>query len=803
MADAPSAAAVPVPTPTSTPLTPSAAAAKKEEEDDEIVEDVEIVVGRTRVYDKKKMKTNNKKKNAEEEKKGGGAGRQRRQQDGEGEGEDGDLVPGCGGVYYYHRQQQGHVGTLMYKGPVQGHVGTYYGVVWDDFSRGKHDGSVVVDVEDDEDQEEDEDEDSTTDGDTAAAKKTNNKNKTRRKKQKELRRYFDAGHPTAGSLVRPDVVGFGRLLTRSVVLERYRNVCGGVSIGGGGGDDDVDAGTGTVDYCYDDYDEQEQNQQQHTVTTASGKSKPIEFVGVDKILRQQRWSKLEHVSLRCMGLAGVYGGELENEEFEALRHLQHVDVACNLFSDWSVLPRLLRAFPNLRRLSLAKNRMVDDTAAANFGAGAGATVETFPNLTYLNLRDCHVRSFATVAAIARLAPNLRELCVAYSHLDDVVVAEVSTETTMRHQREEGDGDDGDGDREPILNNLRVLDVSKSTGLQTPGQLEAFARHCPNLRSLSLNDVPLTEWPAAAACWPHLAELQLDGDTRFENWDSLRPLLKLPLESLRFSASCPCAVKYGPSAAVRLQFIAALPTLKQYQSSTITDRAEIERQYVLREAAAAAAAAAAASAASAAAGRENGDATSDQPSKRPLGLLRPEDERYRELMNEYAELVERRRANGVGAGGDENSSGTMMLFSTVTVQITSLCPSSCTAPPLARKLPLRLTVGRLKAMCARHFDLDTDLQHLQWRRRDASSGGGGGRTTLPVDFPRDDDDATLQDCGLADGAEIFVKELDVGATTLRRRQHETGRRDLLERVQQQERERFDMEKRMAAVDRAGC
>ncbi len=49
--------------------------------------------------------------------------------------------------------------------------------------------------------------------------------------------------------------------------------------------------------------------------------------------------------------------------------------------------------------------------------------------------------------------------------------------------------------------------------------------------------------------------------------------------------------------------------------------------------------------------------------------------------------------------------------TVNVMITSLASESCEKEPLQKRLPTSLTIGRLKALCARAFGLDFDLQIL--------------------------------------------------------------------------------------------
>lgn len=47
-------------------------------------------------------------------------------------------------------------------------------------------------------------------------------------------------------------------------------------------------------------------------------------------------------------------------------------------------------------------------------------------------------------------------------------------------------------------------------------------------------------------------------------------------------------------------------------------------------------------------------------------------------------------------------------------IRSMAAGSCDAQPLQKRLPRSLQVGRIKAMCARAFGVDVDLQILHFR-----------------------------------------------------------------------------------------
>ena len=122
-----------------------------------------------------------------------------------------------------------------------------------------------------------------------------------------------------------------------------------------------------------------------------------------------------------------------------------------------------------------------------------------------------------------------------------------------------------------------------------------------------------------------------------------------------------------------------------------------------------------------------------------------------------------------------------------VTIRSMAAASCTKEPLIRRMPTQLTVGKLKALCARQFGLDMDLQTLHFRRSAAAA------------FPEamDCDDHTLHYYGVPDGAEILMNEIDLEAAA--REQH-LAARQLEERADQQERELHDCHERQKRANK---
>jgi hypothetical protein len=112
-----------------------------------------------------------------------------------------------------------------------------------------------------------------------------------------------------------------------------------------------------------------------------------------------------------------------------------------------------------------------------------------------------------------------------------------------------------------------------------------------------------------------------------------------------------------------------------------------------------------------------------------------------------------------------------------VTIRSMAASSCTIDPLIRRLPSGLQVGRLKALCARHFGLDIDLQTLHFRM---------STDAFPVAM--DDDENTLAYYGVSDGAEILMNEQDV------QQKEKEAQQELVDRMEQQELELNNFQER---------
>ena len=505
------------------------------------------------------------------------------------------------------RDSSGFVGTVVYVGPVASAKSTteiYAGIIWDDTTRGMHDGSVIC--------------------------RTTNR----------LIRHFKCDSPTQGSFLRLSKLDVGVALTPELMRSRYVK---------------PDAELVAPD-----------NILPHVARTSGGRDKPIEFLGELKIRRRQQLESVEEISLRMLGIARSCCAEQE-AGMEEFGHLKSIDLAGNLLSNWGDVFAILKPFNNLERLSLACNR-INDLFSSSFDC------PSMTSLTYLNLNSTNIASFKTVHLIGKAMPNLLELCLAHSDLSDMERYNLA----VRGE-----------DEIPAFQNLILLDLSdcKLTSWET--QVSHLC-NLPALESLILNDNMIEQIliPDAESKFPKLASLQL-ASTSILSWSAIDSLNGIPsLRSLRLR-STPLTALLGVGE-VRQTVIARLPTLEFFNASPIPERerTEAERRYVSGVA------------------REF-LLTSDNLKDTDEGQIHVYHPRFRSLLEKHKETM----MSSISSGP---SSQANIGNDVIGVTIRSMAASSCDMEPLRKRIPTSLKVGRIKAMCARAFGLDIDLQILHFR-----------------------------------------------------------------------------------------
>jgi hypothetical protein len=399
----------------------------------------------------------------------------------------------------------------------------------------------------------------------------------------------------------------------------------------------------------------------------------------------------------------------------------------NLFSDWVEVEGVLQQFSNLENVSLSGNRIVGLPPKKSVWM-----TNTFSNIKILNLNNCGVRSFATVKILAQALPNLQELCVAHNKLTDMgeLLYEHAEHDLRRHYTIP---------RKIYLKNLKLLDLSACNLTSWNDQILPL-RVLP-LEHLILNKNPIKTVSIsvsdsdATVCFAKLSSIHI-AECEIQCWSSVDQLRFLSsLRSLRFQHN-PVTSNYG-TAEARSIIISRLPQITHLNASVITakERIQAEKSYIKAVA------------------REIllteslrdckhfislGEQKQTDSGNRALNFhaLHP---RFRELLTIYGEST--------ATVQPLNRIGGKMVDETVNLTIRSMAASSCTMEPLKKRLPVTLTVVRLKFMCFKAFNLEISRQYLYLKIVDN-----------PVPIPLDDDERALSFYGVHDGSEIFMNEV---------------------------------------------
>jgi hypothetical protein len=512
----------------------------------------------------------------------------------------------------------------------------------------------------------------------------------------------------------------------------------------------------------------------HVARTAGGRDKPIEFWGEVKIRRRQQLEVVEEISLRVLGIARPCSAEQE-VEMEEFSHLKSIDLAGNLLSSWDDVLVICRPFKNLESLSLASNR-INDLSSDSFD---GFSLTSMINL---NLNGTNISSFKTVHLIGKAMPNLLELCMAHCDLADMEHYSLDTCTT------------GNDDGIPAFQNLILIDLSDCNLTSWEKQVSHLCT-LPALESLILNDNMIdhiTIPKSAATMFPKLASIQLAG-TSISSWSTIDNFNGVPtLRSLRLR-NTPLTSSMGVGE-VRSTVIARLPHLEFFNASPITERerTEAERRYVssvARELLMTSSGGLLSSSGKTLIDQNLGDAEANAKEAQ----IHTHHPHFKSLLEKHKDSM--MSSSSISGPTSQANIGDDVIGLT----IRSMAASSCDMEPLRKRIPTSLKVGRIKAMCARAFGLDMDLQILHFRIEVSLSlffdlkmfnscqlfqnlccYSSAKNDPFPTEL--DDADYTLAYYGVPDGAEILVNEIDLEA---RERERARESEDHIRRVNEQE------------------
>ena len=429
----------------------------------------------------------------------------------------------------------------------------------------------------------------------------------------------------------------------------------------------------------------------HVARTAGGRDKPIQFLGELKIRNRQQLEDVEEISLRMLGIARPCSAEQESEMKESFSHLKSIDLAGNLLSDWDDVLAILRQFNNLQSVSLASNR-INDLRPSSLIEGFSMT-----GMINLNLNSTNISSFKTIQLIGEAMPNLEDLCVAHCDLSDIECYSFGTAT----------GEDEDN-KVASFRSLLLLDLSDCN--LTSWEKQVLPLHSlPKLESLILNDNQIDTITIpddnGTPIFSGLASLQLAGTT-ISGWSAIDSLNGLPaLKSLRVR-NAPLTSSLGVGE-VRSTVIARLPNLEFFNASPISERerVEAERRYVSNVARELLMISSGALLSIPDDQKHNEDDNEENAKQRQIHARHP---RFQSLLEKHKETMlsscSSNGSSGQGNIGDD----------VIGLTIRSMASASCDMEPLRKRIPRSLKVGRIKAICARAFGLDIDLQILHFR-----------------------------------------------------------------------------------------
>ncbi|ETP22994.1 hypothetical protein F441_03801 [Phytophthora nicotianae CJ01A1] len=268
----------------------------------------------------------------------------------------------------------GSLGTIRYIGPVataKDASALYYGIEWDDWGRGKNDGSVEL-----------------PSGERVV-----------HFSGPPCRKLSGHGSPVSYKCSFAKATVFDKTAERSSLLQRLQERYSNEEMYS---KSEVEAPSDVV--------------VAGEVGTTLGSEKPIEFVGAKKLSTQQTLQTIEKISLSGCQIVELGGQGLG----QLAPHLTELDLSRNLFSKWSDVLAIIRELPLLETLILSGNRFTVDEENDNNGE------ENFENLKVLVLNQTLLSWRNTGTIITRHFPKLEQLHLVDNEYEDDQLTEFKT-----------------------------------------------------------------------------------------------------------------------------------------------------------------------------------------------------------------------------------------------------------------------------------------------------------------------------------------------------------------------------------------
>lgn len=390
--------------------------------------------------------------------------------------------------------------------------------------------------------------------------------------------------------------------------------------------------------------------------------------------------------------------------------LKILDLAGNLLADWPAVARFGEEFPNLVNLDLSHIRAAWPTSPP-------ASPSPFANLSVLVMNRSGV-TWQQAACLIGTLPSLTELSVAGCGIDRL-----------------GEGEGLVDGSAPGFAALKALNL-EDNHISDWAQVERLA-FLPALERLLMggNKLPRVAYPfhlipegAATRPFACLNALLL-ANNAVDGWDSVDALNDFPqLAEVRLTGNPVTA-----SAATRHEIVARVARLSSLNGSLIADqeRKDAEIRYLRRVLGLVKGAEAAGGS-----GPDGAPGTDRAPQSgsEAVAALHP---RMQALIGSYGELSTHvTRGPGTGKMGEDMLSLTL----------TCVAASAGEKAPQTKKVPMTLTVGKLKLLCEKLFKVKADAQQLYYKEP---------YMAMPELLEPDDYDISY--LGVRDGASILVED----------------------------------------------
>jgi len=389
-----------------------------------------------------------------------------------------------------------------------------------------------------------------------------------------------------------------------------------------------------------------------------------------------------------------------------------LDLGGNLMADWPSVARFGEEFPALEELDLSGVRAAWPTVPP-------AGPSRFPNLAVLLLNKSGC-SWGGARAVAAALPSLRELS-----LGGCGITTLATEG------------DGDASLATGLEGLKALNL-EDNAIGDWSEVERLGS-LPSLERLHLggNRLDRVAYPSrngdGASPVPFV---KLEGlflaNNAVDGWDSVDALNDFPaLAEVRLTGNPVTA-----EAATRHEIVARVGRLSQLNGSLIADqeRKDAEIRYLRRVLGLVKSESAGNTGGAPEETKNVAEARAPQTGSEAVAAAHP---RLQALLGSYGELSTHvTRTAGTGKMGED------MLQLT----LTCVAASAGERAPQVKKVPMTITVGKLKLLCEKLFKVKADSQRLFYKE-----------PFMGMPELLEPDDYDISYLGVRDGARILVEE----------------------------------------------